>query len=145
MHRIPPKMEPHCLHKVQKVATMISITKISFIIVFLLTFNVQASAMGKTAGNDFEQQRKQMVERQLRGRDITDSNVLTAMSKVPRHLFVPPEIRQYSYEDSPLPIGYEQTISQPYIVALMSQLLSLKPGRKCWRSDRLRIPGGCSG
>ncbi len=109
---------------------MANITHITFTIIFLLIFNAQAFAMGKADEKDFDQQRFQMVKRQLRGRDIIDPNVLTAMSKVPRHLFVPPGVRHYSYEDSPLPIGYEQTISQPYIVALMSQLLSLKPGEK---------------
>jgi protein-L-isoaspartate(D-aspartate) O-methyltransferase len=109
---------------------MANTTKIPFTIIFLLIFNAQAFALGKAAGEDFVKQRTRMVERQLRGRDITSPDVLTAMSKVPRHLFVPPEMRDFSYQDSPLPIGYGQTISQPYIVALMSQLLSLKPGEK---------------
>jgi len=109
---------------------MCKAAKISFSIVFLLILNTQAFALGKASRRDFEQQRKQMVAGQLRGRDIVDTNVLTAMSKVPRHLFVPLEIRHSSYQDSPLPIGYGQTISQPYIVALMSQLLSLKSGEK---------------
>lgn len=62
-----------------------------------------------------------MVESQLAARDITNRRVFAAMRKVPRHLFVPPEVRRWAYEDTPLPIGYEQTISQPYIVALMTQ------------------------
>lgn len=109
---------------------MANISKISFIIIFLFIFSTHALTLGKNPEKDFKQQRRQMVERQLRGRDIKDSNVLKAMSRVPRHLFVPSGMRHFSYEDSPLPIGYEQTISQPYIVALMSQLLSLKSGEK---------------
>ncbi len=73
------------------------------------------------------QQRLRMVERQLRKRDITDCSVLDAMSRVPRHLFVPVPKRVFAYEDHPLSIGYDQTISQPYIVALMTQLAQPKP------------------
>jgi protein-L-isoaspartate(D-aspartate) O-methyltransferase len=69
--------------------------------------------------------RQQMVERQLKARDITDLAVLTAMRKVPRHLFVPPGLVGEAYNDYPLPIGEGQTISQPYIVALMTQSLLL--------------------
>jgi protein-L-isoaspartate(D-aspartate) O-methyltransferase len=63
-----------------------------------------------------------MVEQQLASRDIRDPRVLAAMRKVPRHLFVPPSEQRYAYSDTPLPIGEGQTISQPYIVALMTQL-----------------------
>lgn len=66
-----------------------------------------------------------MVEKQLMARDITDAAVLGAMRKVPRHLFVPGELRDQSYTDGPLPIGQGQTISQPYIVAYMTQALKL--------------------
>jgi len=69
--------------------------------------------------------RRRMVDEQLRERDITDARVLEAMMTVPRHLFVPPESRHFAYSDGPLPIGQRQTISQPYIVALMTQLLEL--------------------
>ncbi len=75
---------------------------------------------------DFAALREQMVVEQLQGRGITDLRVLDAMRKVPRHLFVPPDLQRMAYRDSPLPIGNDQTISQPYIVALMSQLLLLK-------------------
>jgi protein-L-isoaspartate(D-aspartate) O-methyltransferase len=71
-----------------------------------------------------------MVAGQLAGRDITDRRVLAAMEKVPRHLFVPPPYRDQAYEDYPLPIGEGQTISQPYIVALMTQTLGLAGGEK---------------
>jgi protein-L-isoaspartate(D-aspartate) O-methyltransferase len=71
-----------------------------------------------------------MVERQLRGRDITNESVLAAMERVPRHELVPDEVRPLAYADSPLPIGHDQTISQPYIVAFMTQALKPKPGDK---------------
>jgi protein-L-isoaspartate(D-aspartate) O-methyltransferase len=69
--------------------------------------------------------RERMVREQLQSRDITDSRVLQAMRKVPRHRFVPPDYRHLAYADNPLPIGMNQTISQPYIVALMTQMLGL--------------------
>lgn len=68
-----------------------------------------------------------MVERQLVPRGISDERVLEAMRQVPRHLFVPPEVAGYAYSDRPLPIGDGQTISQPYIVALMLQSAALAP------------------
>jgi len=67
--------------------------------------------------------RHRMVQQQLRARDITDPGVLKAMAAVPRHLFVPESWLGSAYDDSPLPIGHDQTISQPYIVALMTQLV----------------------
>lgn len=69
--------------------------------------------------------RQQMVERQLAGRGIRDLRVLEAMRRVPRHCFVPPSLRAEAYADHPLPIGEGQTISQPYIVARMTELLAL--------------------
>ena len=77
---------------------------------------------------DFEAERKRMVDVDLRGRDIVDPNVLAAMFKVPRHEFVTGENKNLAYADFPLPIGKNQTISQPYIVALMTQSARLKPG-----------------
>jgi protein-L-isoaspartate(D-aspartate) O-methyltransferase len=68
-----------------------------------------------------------MVELQLRTRGINDVRVLQAMASVPRHEFIPRELREHAYEDRPLPIGEEQTISQPYIVALMLEILALSP------------------
>ena len=67
--------------------------------------------------------RNAMVQSQLAARGIADTAVLRAMRSVPRHLFVPPGEREHAYEDRPLPIGYDQTISQPYIVGLMTQLI----------------------
>jgi protein-L-isoaspartate(D-aspartate) O-methyltransferase len=79
---------------------------------------------------DFARQREQMVLETIERRGITDDDVLNAMRAVPRHLFVPDSQRQHAYGDYPLPIGYGQTISQPYIVALMTDLLELKRGDK---------------
>jgi protein-L-isoaspartate(D-aspartate) O-methyltransferase len=75
---------------------------------------------------NFDQAREQMVEEQLHARGIHDQRVLAAMRRVPRHLFVESTLQQRAYDDTPLPIGQDQTISQPYMVALMSQLLELK-------------------
>ncbi len=74
--------------------------------------------------------RRAMVENQIERRGVNDPVVLKAMEEVPRHRFVPDHLRSRAYRDSPLPIGYGQTISQPYIVALMSELLEVEPGDK---------------
>ena len=87
----------------------------------------------------FAARRKVMADRDLKGRGIRDSRVLEAMGKVPRHLFVREQERRRAYEDIPLPIGEGQTISQPYIVALMTEALRLKP------SDRVLEIGTGSG
>ncbi len=71
--------------------------------------------------------RKQMVERQIIARGVKDTNVIRAMEKVPRHKFVPPSEEAYAYLDEPRPIGHGQTISQPYIVAFMTEQLHLRP------------------
>ncbi|MDP6418499.1 MAG: protein-L-isoaspartate(D-aspartate) O-methyltransferase [Candidatus Krumholzibacteria bacterium] len=71
---------------------------------------------------------KQMVEKQIRARGVKDPRVLAAMEEVPRHLFVPESLQKEAYSDSPLPIGQGQTISQPYIVALMTELAGARPG-----------------
>lgn len=88
---------------------------------------------------DYSSQRLRMVDNQLRSRDIRDEQVLQAMAKVPRHEFVPRDVRHLAYSDGPLPIGERQTISQPYIVALMTQLLQIRP------SDRILEIGTGSG
>ena len=74
---------------------------------------------------DWQALRHNMVAEQLAGRGITDSRVLDAMRHIPRHIFVPEEYQPLAYDDTPLPIGDHQTISQPFMVALMSQLLAL--------------------
>ena len=88
--------------------------------------------------DQFDDQRRCMIDEQLRGRDITDTRVLNAMRRVPRHLFVPEKRRQDSYRDGPMSIGYGQTISQPYIVASMSQSLRVNK-----HSRVLEIGTGC--
>jgi protein-L-isoaspartate(D-aspartate) O-methyltransferase len=82
--------------------------------------------------------RRKMVEQQLRPRGIADEAVLGAMERVPRHAFVPEAYHQMAYTDGPLPIGNGQTISQPYIVAVMSEALRLRPGQRV-----LEVGTGC--
>ncbi|MEW6658199.1 MAG: protein-L-isoaspartate(D-aspartate) O-methyltransferase [Thermodesulfobacteriota bacterium] len=83
-----------------------------------------------TDADSYQSLRESMVARQLQGRGISDPRVLAAMGRVPRHLFVPERLVPLAYGDHPLPIGSGQTISQPYIVALMSEWAKLKPGDK---------------
>lgn len=83
---------------------------------------------GDTIQDPFGHQREQMVRDTIQSRGISDPTVLAAMRAVPRHLFVPPDLIDQAYADHPLPIGYGQTISQPYIVALMTEALNLQPG-----------------
>ena len=86
----------------------------------------------------FQKLRQQMVQRQIHNRGIRSKTILTAMQRVPRHLFMLPEYRSDAYNDQAYPIGFEQTISQPYIVALMTELLDLQP-----ESRVLEIGTGC--
>jgi protein-L-isoaspartate(D-aspartate) O-methyltransferase len=79
---------------------------------------------------DFKAMREKMVETQIKARGVKDARVLSALVKVERHRFVPEEYLNSAYSDQPLPIGEGQTISQPYIVALMTELLELKGGEK---------------
>lgn len=79
---------------------------------------------------DRGEERSRMVEEQIVGRGVTDPAVLEAMRAVPRHRFVGDEYQDAAYDDHPLPIGYGQTISQPFIVALMSEALAVEPGAK---------------
>ncbi len=88
--------------------------------------------------DDYESKRKYMVESQIIRRGIKDKNVINAMLKVERHLFVNENLKNEAYEDYPLPIGESQTISQPYIVALMSEALELNK-----KSRVLEIGTGC--
>jgi protein-L-isoaspartate(D-aspartate) O-methyltransferase len=92
-----------------------------------------------SAADPFRAARKEMVEHDLRGRGIRDARVLKVMGEVPRHLFVDERYRGEAYADHPLPIGEGQTISQPYVVALMTEALKLKP------SDRVLEIGTGSG
>ena len=79
---------------------------------------------------ELEPERHRMVAEQIEARGVRDPAVLAAMRGVPRHLFVDPELLERAYEDTPLPIGEQQTISQPYMVALMSETLALAPGER---------------
>jgi protein-L-isoaspartate(D-aspartate) O-methyltransferase len=102
---------------------------LSFTILFAVAMVACASRVdnGTWSEDSLERRRREMVAAQLESREINDARVLEAMRKVPRHLFVPPEMSEYAYADSPLPIGEGQTISQPYIVALMSQTAVPQP------------------
>lgn len=80
--------------------------------------------------NEFARRRREMADLQIRARGVRDPLVLAAVAKVPRHLFVPERLRDLSYADEPLPIGEGQTISQPYIVAYMTEALGLRGGDK---------------
>lgn len=103
------------------------------LLAFLLTLGALLSAgIARSEGpadDAFAVARHKMVEL-IRTRGVTDAAVLAALDSVPRHLFVPPAERARAYEDRPLPIGSGQTISQPYMVALMTSLLELRPGAK---------------
>ncbi len=74
---------------------------------------------------DYEEQRRRMIRNQLAARDVTDERVLSVMKEIPREKFIPEQWREYAYEDRAVPIGMGQTISQPYMVAIMTQLLEL--------------------
>lgn len=89
-----------------------------------------AEAQKRSSSENFSEKRRLMVERQIRDRGINDKAVLAAMLKVERHLFVPASQTASAYEDSPLPIGEGQTISQPFIVAYMTEAASVSPSAK---------------
>lgn len=93
----------------------------------LHTATPQTPARAKDA---YREARERMIERDIVGRGVSDKRVLQAMAVVPRHEFVPAELLDSAYGDHPLPIGYGQTISQPYIVAWMTELLEIGPGDK---------------
>lgn len=88
------------------------------------------AADAPASDDNFDRARQRMVRDQLTGwdRSVTNERVLAVMGRVPRHEFVPPELRHRAYEDGPLPIGHGQTISQPYIVAVMTEKLDPRPG-----------------
>lgn len=99
-----------------------------FVLSGLTLCMVMACADAQTSGQDnYQALRERMVETQIRAREVRDAGVLQAMARVPRHLFVPDDMRPFAYDDRPLPIGRGQTISQPYIVAYMTEALQLTP------------------
>jgi len=103
------------------------LTLILFIIIPLLSGLSGYHGVEKKANSYFIKKRQRMVQEQLISRGISDGRVIYAMSKVPRHLFVERSLWKIAYGDHPLPIGEGQTISQPYVVALMTEALKLKP------------------
>lgn len=84
----------------------------------------------KSENDDFAKLRRNMVEYQIKARGVSDKRVLEAMHKAPRHLFVPDKLQHRAYDDEPLPIGYGQTISQPYIVAYMTEQVDVGEDEK---------------
>ena len=91
---------------------------------------MRAERMGQHAEMDLAAAREEMVRSQIERRGVRDPRVLAAMRKVPRHEFVPAGVRDRAHDDGPLPIGHRQTISQPYIVALMTELAAVTPTSK---------------
>ena len=101
------------------------------VICLLFSLAILSPWAGLSSSDDpFARARKRMVEVDIKGRGIKDRRVLRAMGSVPRHLFVEEYLRREAYADYPLPIGEGQTISQPYVVALMTELLELKPDHR---------------
>ena len=120
-------------HYVMDVATGAVVGVLSSLaaIAIVATPGSQAAAAVSSQGTvAHEQRRLDMVDRQIESRGVTAPHVLDAMRKVPRERFVPPELVARAYDDSPLPIGLGQTISQPYIVAYMTELLRIAPGHR---------------
>jgi len=97
------------------------------ILIYLLIILLHYVALS-AAEDQYALKRKQMVEQDIRGRGIKDPDVLNVMVRVPRHLFVDATYRSQAYDDHPLPIGEGQTVSQPYVVALMTEALRLRRG-----------------
>lgn len=108
-------------------------------IVLIILLYAMTDCVGQSGEDFFAEQRERMVKTQIRARGITDPGVLKAMESVPRHKFVPAAYQKQAYIDSPLPIGAGQTISQPYIVALMTEVLDLE------KTDRVLEIGTGSG
>ena len=110
--------------------------KVYFIPVWIMLLAFPAGCDGdrrssiSDSGRDFKAMREKMIETQIKGRGVKDERVLSAMLKVERHRFVPKSQEAQAYADQPLPIGEGQTISQPYIVALMTELLDLRGEEK---------------
>jgi protein-L-isoaspartate(D-aspartate) O-methyltransferase len=103
----------------------------TILITLVIGILISASGLAQSQGQeDFKVHRDRMVKHQIEARGIKDRRVLDTMRKVPRHCFLPLAFRIFAYEDMPLPIGEGQTISQPYVVALMTELLELKGSEK---------------
>ena len=105
-------------------------TSIKIFMLLILTMHFGCKTRTQPQTDNYQSLRFQMVDQQIAARGITDRQVLSAMRKVERHLFVPEELVRYAYGDHPLSIGYGQTISQPYIVAFMTEVLNLEKASK---------------
>ncbi len=105
-------------------------TMISVVAILTGGCNSRGGQASESVAPDWKMQRENMVSQQIEARGVKGPLVLESMRTVPRHLFVPENYRDSAYNDSPLPIGDSQTISQPYIVALMSELLEVQSGEK---------------
>ncbi len=120
-------MAPNAFGKVWLPAVaLLAIVGLSILVRYPLQEEPAVVAAAAASSDGYSKQRRRMVETQIAARGIKDKSVLAAMRKVPRHDFVPRERRREAYYDWPLPIGHGQTISQPYIVALMTELLKPK-------------------
>ena len=106
------------------------VTAIFVVVSLTVGCNSRGETTSDSAEPDWKMQREQMVSQQIEARGVKDPLVLEGMRTVPRHLFVPENYRDAAYNDTPLPIGDSQTISQPYIVALMTELLEVRAGQK---------------
>jgi protein-L-isoaspartate(D-aspartate) O-methyltransferase len=98
---------------------------IRLLLIVALIALISGSSCQRKQVEDYDAARKRMVEKQIMARGVQDERVINAMLKVPRHMFLPEKYRHYAYQDSPIPIGHDQTKSQPYIVALMTEELNL--------------------
>jgi protein-L-isoaspartate(D-aspartate) O-methyltransferase len=116
--------------KMQRLKTISSLRLYCFWLLILastfLMLGAQDLARGEDPEANFSEARRTMIERDIAMRGIKDQRLLQVMGTLPRHLFVPQEMRSFAYQDRPLPIGAGQTISQPYIVAFMTELLELE-------------------
>lgn len=101
------------------------VSRKQFLVNILVTVFIIVPALEACTQDSYQKQRENMVRYQIEERGVRNTKVLKAMRKVERHFFVPEAVRSYAYEDRPLPIGYGQTISQPYIVAYMTEILDL--------------------
>jgi protein-L-isoaspartate(D-aspartate) O-methyltransferase len=128
----------------KKSATILTLMISALAVVFFITdgapaFGADTKASRKENNDHFRQQRMKMIRQQIRARGIENPEILAAFENVPRHRFVPEGLKKYAYQDRPLPIGEDQTISQPYIVALMTRSIEPK------KTDRILEIGTGSG
>jgi protein-L-isoaspartate(D-aspartate) O-methyltransferase len=124
-------LEDYCrLMTMKKLKTLSSVRLYCFCLLVLASTSLMLGAQDLAPGEDpetiFSEARRTMIERDIAPRGIKEQRLLRVMGTLPRHLFVPEEMRPYAYQDRPLPIGAGQTISQPYIVAFMTELLELE-------------------